>query len=147
MIEWTKVETQADADALMKVFGGFHDACIREAHLATGYWVAEDLHMRCAAELDNNIQFLVQRQFTNPAAVLLLFEEVTRFNLVPATENMDSIILDATVLVRDGTIYWSVEGGWAPDGENCDAVTWISAKRLRWRAVDWLGEELRLAPK
>lgn len=147
MAEWTEVKTQEDADVLLNVFGGFHDACIREAHLATGYWVSENLHMAVAAGLDNTIQFLVQRQFKNPSAVVLCFEEVTRFNLVPAPESMDSIILEATLLVRDRTIYWSVEGGWTPDGANRDAVTWLSAQKLRWRAVDWLGEELRWGAK
>ena len=39
-------------------------------------------------------------------------EEVTRFNLVPTPDNYDTIIYDATLLVRDGTIFWSREVYW-----------------------------------
>ncbi len=103
--------------------------------------------MTCPNCVDNKIRFLVQRQFRNPSAVELYFEEVTRFNLVPAPENLDSIILEATLLVQDESIYWSVQGGWNPASANRDDVTWVSAKKLRWRAVDWLGEELSYGPK
>jgi len=146
-MEWQEIKTQADADALLSVFGNFHDSCIREAHLWTGYSVSRELYMSCPCNLDNNIRFLIQRQFKNPSAIELLFEEVTRFQLVPTPENFDSIILGATILVQDGSIFWSLEGGWTPDKAHRDEVTWVSARKLRWREVDWLGKELRYGPK
>ena len=115
MNDWMEVKTQSDANALLKAFGHFHDSCIREAHLATGYWVSSNLHMTCPTGLDNKIRLLVQRQFKDPSAVELYFEKVTRFNLVPAPENCDAVILDATLLVQEEGIFWSVEGGWHPD--------------------------------
>jgi len=141
-VDWTEIRTQADAEALMDLFGGFHDGCIREAHLWTDHWVAADLSMSCPGHLDNRICFLVQHQFRNPAAIELLFEEVTRFNLVPAPEDCDSVIYEATLLIREGVIYWSPESGWSPDSPRRDRHTWVSARKLRWRAVDWLGPEL-----
>jgi hypothetical protein len=145
-MEWKKINTQADANAFMDIFGGFHDGCIREAHLWTDHWVSNDLSMSCPGDLDNRIRFLIQRQFKNPSAIELLFEEVTRFNLVPTPENYDSIIYEATLLIRNDNIYWSTDRGWSPDAANRDARTWISAKKLRWREVDWLGEDLRYGP-
>ncbi|HVU89942.1 MAG TPA: hypothetical protein VHD36_21605 [Pirellulales bacterium] len=147
MDEWRDVRTQADANVLLEVFGRFHDSCIREAHLTAGHWVSSDLCMSCPPSLDNKIQFLVQRQFKNPSAIELQFDEVTRFNFVPTPEGSDSIILEATLLVQDANIFWSVQGDWNPDRANRDEGTWVSAKKLRWRAVDWLGEELRYGPK
>lgn len=144
---WSEIRTQADADALMKTFGGFHDGCIHEAHLWTGHWVGSDLSMACPANLDNCIRFLVQRQFRDPAAIELLFEEVTRFHLVPTPENYCTIIFGATLLVRDGSIYWSPEPNWAVEASDRDESTWISARKLRWRPVDWLGETLRYGPQ
>lgn len=147
MAEWREVKTQFDANALMEVFGSFHDSCIREAHLSTGCWVATDLRMTCSTFLDHYIRFLVQRQLKDPSAIELLFEEVTRFNLVPAPENSDSIISEATILVEDGIVFWSVQDGWRPDSQSRDDATWVSAMVLRWRPVDWLGEELRYGPQ
>lgn len=145
-VEWNHVNSQADADALMELFGRFHDACVREAHLWTDHWVSTDLSMSCPGHLDNHIRFLVQRQFTNPAAIELLFEEVTRFNLAPTPDNYDTIILKATLLVRGDMVFWSTQPDWSPDSATRDESTWISAKRLAWREVDWLGEELHYGP-
>ena len=146
-MNWNEINTQADADALMDLFGDFHDGCIREAHLWTDHWVGADLSMSCPGHLDNRIRFLVQRQFRDPAAIELLFEQVTRVNLVPTPDNYDTIIFGASLLIRDGTVFWSPEGEWSPDSPNRDESTWISANRLRWREVDWLGEELHYGPK
>jgi hypothetical protein len=145
-MNWIKIESQADADALLDLFGGFHDGCIREAHLWTEHFVAQNLSMSCAGNLDNNIRFLIQRQFKNPSAIELVFEQVTRFNLVPSPDNYDSVIYDATLLVHEGIIYWSPEEDWTPNAPDRDNTTWISSNILRWREVDWLGEELRYGP-
>jgi hypothetical protein len=144
---WKEIKTQADADALMRVFGDFHDGCLREAHLWTDHWVSTELSMSCPGNLDNRIRIFVQRQFKNPSAIELLFEEVTRLNLVPTAENYDSIIDSATLLVRGEVVFWSPEGDWSPDDSRKDESTWISAKKLRWREVSWLGEELHYGPK
>jgi hypothetical protein len=90
---------------------------------------------------------LIQRQFKDPSAIELLFEEVTRFNLVPSPEDYASIIFSATLLVQDGVIFWSPEGSWKPDEADKDESTWISARKLRWREVPWLGQDLRYGPK
>jgi hypothetical protein len=146
-MEWKEIETQPDADALMVVFGNFHDSCIREAHLWTGHSVSRQLGMSCPSHLDNNIRFLIQRQFKEISAIELLFEQVTRFNLVPSPENYESIILAATLLVEGGSVFWSPEGDWGPDKPSRDDFTWVSARKLCWREVDWLGKELRYGPK
>ena len=143
---WNAVETQREAERLMEVFGDFHDSCLHEAHLWTDHYVSDDLSMSCPENLDNRIRFLIQRQAKEPAAIELLFEEVTRFNLVPSPENYFSIIFSATLLVSDGIVFWSPVGNWTPDKPDRDAVTWISAKHLFWREVDWLGGQLRVRP-
>jgi hypothetical protein len=145
-MEWQEIRTQNDADALMEAFGDFHDSCTREAHLWTGHWVNPDLSMSFG-HLDTRIRFLIQRQFNSPSAIELLFEGVTRFNLVPAPEDCDSIILSATLLVRDRIIYWSPESGWSADKPNRDEFTWVAARRLLWREVNWMGRDLRYGPK
>jgi hypothetical protein len=143
---WNEVKTQGEADRLMADFGDFHDSCLHEAYLWTDHYVSNNLSMSCPGNLDTRIRLLLQRQFKNPSAVEMLFEEVTRFNLVPTPENYDSVIFSATLLVCDGVVFWSPEVNWTPEKPDRDAVTWISAKHLFWREVDWLGEELRYGP-
>ena len=146
-MNWNIIKDQDDVDSLMALFGGFHDGCLREAHLWTGHWVSNDLAMTCPDSLDNCIRILVQRQFKDPFAIELLFGEVARFNLVPSPENYESIIFEDILLVQDGTIYYPPNVGWWPESPSRDEVTLVSAKRLRWRRVEWLSEELHYGRK
>lgn len=76
---WNLIVAKADAEKLLKVFGTFHDGCLREAHVWTEHWVTPDLHMRCTGELDTRVRILIQRQLIAPSAVELLFEQVVAF--------------------------------------------------------------------
>jgi hypothetical protein len=67
-------------------------------------------------------------------------------NLVPSPDNYDSIIDAATLRVQEDNIFWSPVREWylyRPDRDEC---TWITAKKLKWREVDWLGDRLRYGP-
>ncbi len=147
-LDWQGVSTPHDLEGLLRVFGGFHDSCLREAHIWTETWVAEDLSMGCPGHLDTSIRMLFQRQFRAPSAIELWFTEVVAFHLAPPPENYDSVISDAVLLKRDDLIYWADGGDWHPEHPHRDENTWIAAKRLRWRdASDWLGDKLRYGPR
>ncbi len=142
---WNTIATQAEAESLLERFGGFHDGCLREAHVWTGHWVAEDLSM--AVDPTTWVRLLVQRQYRPLAAIELLFGGVTRFNLVAAPETYENIIYEASLFVRDGLVYWADSATWQPDGPDRDQCTWIAARAARWRdASAWLGERLRYGP-
>ena len=142
---WNRIATQADAEALLEQFGSFHDGCLREAHVWTGHWVAENLSM--AVDPSTSARLLIQRQFRPLSAIELLFERITRFNLAPAPENYENIIFNAALFVRDGLVYWADNGGWRPDSAQRDEYTWIAAQQAKWRDVsDWMGETLRYGP-
>src|ERR1043165_9900300 len=100
-ITWNPIASQADIERLLNLFGGFHDGCLREAHVWTEQHVNTDLSMHFGANLDTRVRLLIQRQFKEPSAIELLFEQVTAFHLQPSPENYDSTIFDATML-RDG---------------------------------------------
>ncbi len=145
---WVEVTNQADLDLLMNTFGAFHDACIKEMYLWTESYVDSDLSMSCPPHLDTHVRLLIQRQFEDPSAIELLFDEVRRINVVPSPDNYDSIIFDATLLLREGIFYWADVGRWLPDQENSMNATWIAANKLKWRdASDWMGEKLRYGPQ
>jgi hypothetical protein len=144
---WKPLTSQAGVDELMKLFGGFHDGCIREAHVWTETFVNSGLSMRCAGDLDTRLRLLIQHQWKAPSAIELLFEQVVTFHLQPSPENYDSIIFDATMLCRDGTLYWADVGGWTPESSTRDEATWIAAKKFSWRDVsEWMGSDLRYGP-
>src|SRR3989442_14907300 len=129
-MSWREIRSQADADALMEAFGGFHDACLRELHLWTDHYVEPDLSMSCPGHLDTRARVLIQRQFRDPSAIELFFDEITRFNLVATPENYDSIIFTASLVVLEREIFWSPEEDWAPDLPNRDRYSYIAARQL-----------------
>ncbi len=143
-MNWFTVRSEPDVEKLMNEFGEFHDGCLREVHIWTGHYVDEDLSMVCASELDTQVRMLIQRQFRNPSAIELLFEQVTAFHLSPSPQNYDSIIFTATLKFKeDGSIYWADNYGEEQD----DDVTWVTAKVLSWRPVsEWMGKQLRYGP-
>ncbi len=117
---WNHIVSKADADKLLDIFGGFHDGCLREVHIWTQSWVAPDLRMQCASDLDTRIRFYVQRQFRNPSAIELLFEQVVGFHLQPSAQNYDSIIFGATLLFDGDIICWADAAGWSPTDDMSD---------------------------
>lgn len=144
MTNWNELRSQSDLDGLLRLFGGFHDGCLREAHVWTEHFVTPDLHMHCSPELDTAARLLIQRQAHSPSAVELLFEQVTMLHLKPSPPNYDSIIFGATLLCRDDTFYWSDTEDWHPEQEGSSDATWIGCKKLSWRdASEWMGAELR----
>lgn len=109
-------------------------------------YVNEDLSMAVPGELDTNVKLLFQRQYDNPSAIEILFENVTGIQIIPSPENYDSIIGDVIILKVGDNFYWGDDCNWHPK-ENSDACSnWISAKKMKWREVnDWMGKQNRYA--
>lgn len=140
--KWLSLVQPAELDDLMHRFGNFHDSCVREIHVATGHYVNQDLRM--TVDWRTNVRMLVQRQFRNPSAIELNFDDVISLHLSPPPPNCESIIFNAALFVRDGVYYWAENSLWKPE-RACDGeTTWIAARNAYWRdASDWLGPRLR----
>lgn len=142
---WTPITSEADIERLLNLFGGFHDGCLREAHIWTETYVEENLSMFCPGHLDTRVRLLIQRQVANPSAIEMLFEQVIGFHMAPTPDNYDSIIYGATLEVVDGVFFWSDGASWISVDEG---TTWIRAKGLSWRdASEWMGDQLRYGPR
>ncbi|MFN2476954.1 MAG: hypothetical protein ABR526_11530 [Chthoniobacterales bacterium] len=142
--EWTAICSEADVERLLNVFGGFHDGCLREAHIWTETYVEGDLRMHCPGHDGTRVRLLFQRQFQDPSAIEMLFEQVVTFHVQPSPPNYDSIIYDAAMLLVDDIYYWAESSDWSPRSPSRDNATWIAAKKVSWRdASAWMGGELR----
>ncbi|WP_338749483.1 hypothetical protein [Bacillus sp. FJAT-52991] len=143
-MDWKEVKDSKDIENLLKLFGGFHDSCLKELYMWTESYVDEDLSMGMSTELDTNVRILFQRQFCNPSAIEILFEGVTQFHIVPSPINYDSIIYEAKIILHNGLFYWVDDYEWEPDGVTHGAENWISSKSLKWRDVSsWMGKQNR----
>jgi hypothetical protein len=140
--EWRPLSNATDIAELMHLFGDFHDGCVREIHVVTGHYVHPNLSM--SVDWRTTVRLFVQRQFSNPSAIELRFEEVVELRLSPPPPNYDAVIFKAKFFVRDGIFYWADSAGWTPELPDKGDTTWISARKVSWRdASDWLGSDLR----
>ncbi|MEO4055336.1 hypothetical protein [Solibacillus sp. CAU 1738] len=143
-MNWFEIKKQSDIDYLLKYFGYFHDGCLKELHMWTGTYVGESLAMAVPWELDTNVKMLFQRQYKNPSAIEIFFESVTGIHIIPSPENYDSIIQDANILKYEDNYYWANEFDWHPEKNIESGVSWISAKKVKWReANEWMGKQNR----
>ena len=125
MSNWNQITNEREIEALLNLFGGFHDGCIRDIYVTTKQQVNTDLSMTFDNEQEAIVLF--QRQFKNPTAIELRFSELERLNFNPPE---DGIIYDCRLELIEGTFYWADEENWE-HGDN--SVTWISSKKLFWR--------------
>jgi len=125
----------------MELFGDFHDACLREIHVLTGHYVDPDLRMH--VDWRTTVHMLIQRQFANPSAIELRFDEVIELRVFPPSPNYDAVLFDAAFFLRDGICYWADRGNWTPESHGGKA-TWIAARKAYWRdASEWIGPDIR----
>lgn len=90
---WINIDSQSSIDRLLKEFGGFHDACLREVSIATETYVGEDLGMSCPGELDTSALFCFQAQNRSLSAIEIKCDRVTAIRLTPTPDGCDSIIM------------------------------------------------------
>lgn len=90
--------TNDETDDLLHRFGDFHDGVLHEAHLWAEHWVADNLAMHIGVGLDTRVHVVLQRQWRPVSAIELLFEEVTRCNVIPSPETHTGFIWASTLL-------------------------------------------------
>lgn len=127
---------------MLSLFGGFHDGYLREIHIWTDWCVDEDRSARRVSDNGTALRMLLQRQWPNPSAIELLFQDVIVFHLVASERGYDADMYDGTLTHReDGTFFWADD--WIEDlpGEK---TTWVTSRGLFWReASDGMGPTLR----
>jgi hypothetical protein len=139
-MSWKELHTSRDLEDLLRLFGNFHDACVREVHVSSGHSVDRSLTM--TVDWRTTVHVLIQRQFVNPSAIELRFEEVVGLRVNAPSPTCEAILLDAALFLREGVFYWADRSDWTREMEGDS--TWVSARRLYWRdASDWMGSELR----
>ena len=117
--EWNYIVTQADADAFMDLFEGFHDSVINKL-----VYEEADQIRKVTAVFDNRCWYGVAE---------LCFEGLVAMNLRPAQENFDRFIYGGTLLVKDECIFWADA---AMKEENLSYEgSYIKALNLKWRKI------------
>lgn len=132
---WNEIRTEKDITLFMESIDYFHDSCLKELKYTSGAYVAEDLSMLPINRL-RVLKMIIQRQAENPSAIELVFTGLNYCKLVPCSPQFTCEILDATLLWKDGNIFWADRGGLTASQIERYSGTVISAAGLKWRVVN-----------
>lgn len=116
--QWQYFTNQADADAFMQDFAGFHDSTLDK------FVYEEDTCMsRITATFDNSGWYGV---------VEICFEGIQMMNLRPPQENYDRFIYDGTLRITEESVLWADDA--CEDEKNC-TCSFIKALSAKWRKI------------
>ncbi len=131
---WKEIVDNNDLLEFLKRVCCFHDSCIKEIKYVSGAYVDEKLSMYPVND-QRLLRVIIQRQFEDDSMIEMEFVGLRQLRLFPITENYTCEILDATMILKDDSIYWCDCGGLSEnDLANYDG-TLICASKLRWRTV------------
>ncbi|KGF47808.1 hypothetical protein HMPREF0872_03690 [Veillonella montpellierensis DNF00314] len=135
---WHKITSQEDIDELMDVFHSFTGSVLTEMSYTSGAFVMPSLLMY-PVNAKRRVRMIFQRQDKDVPAIEIVFDEMNRFNLSPASTNSTAVMDDVYFKKHDDLIYWANTGAFYIDRidvfETSTHVTWLRAKKAQWRII------------
>jgi hypothetical protein len=104
VLPWIPLDSEEGVAALWEGFADFHDACLRDATLATETFVDEARGMHCPGHLDTTLTLFFQSQSAGHAAIELRCEGVSSFRFEATPDGCESI-LTASAFSQQGDVY------------------------------------------
>ena len=89
-----------------------------------------------------NLFVVFQSQFCIPS-IEIVFQNINKFNLQPVDPQVGTCEIFEASMWKEGDYYfWANEPGGIDPKDYSDEITWVSAKKVKWRTLDnALGEE------
>ena len=134
MTNWIDIHNEADLNQLLETYGGFHDSCLKELRYVSGAYVRDNLWMHPFND-QRKLYLLMQRQSESNSVLELEFSGLVQMNLQPNDENYTCEILDVSMFLEDGKIWWGDSSWFQTEREKYDG-TWLCAKQVRWRILE-----------
>ena len=133
---WKELNNAEDVRKFMIQVHGFHDACLKELKHVSGAYVDDELFMHPVNDRRRLNAVFQMQQDEGPSMIELEFSGLKYCRLVPCAEDYTCEIMQATLLIENGTVYWSDERDMTPAEFASSDGTVICASKLRWRPVD-----------
>lgn len=132
---WEEIVGEDSLSKFLGCIGNFHDSCIKELKYLSGAYVDETLDMYPINDC-RVLNMIVQRQYENNSVIEMEFTGLKYLKLFPVNENFTSEICEATMIYKDGFIYW-YDCGFLTD-EELDKYdgTIVCATHFRWRPLN-----------
>lgn len=132
---WETISTNDDVLKFLERMCYFHDSCIKEMRYISGAYVDENFSMQ---PLNNRrvLRVIIQRQYEKDSMIEMEFQGLKHLKLFPVDERYTCEILDSTMIMKGGNIYWCDCGNLSEaDFDDC-AGTIICASGLKWRSIE-----------
>ena len=132
---WEIIHTNVEILKFMESVCYFHDSCIKEISYISGAYVGENLSMHPLNDR-RVLRVVIQRQYEKNSMIEMEFQGLKHLKLFPVDESYTCEILDSTMIMKDGNIYWC-DCGNVPESDLDDYTgTLICASGFRWRSIE-----------
>jgi len=125
---WHYVDKPQDVEFMLEKTCGFHDSVLKEMEYLSGSYVDDENNMHC---IDNVRQVIMRFDSQWCRSIEMVFERVTAVNLRPCLENETSFLYDASVFIKNKTIFFF--DSYIEEIDTSYDGTWIASHGLRWR--------------
>ena len=132
---WHSINNDSDRITFMNIVGSFHDSCIKEMSYLSGAYVDKELSMYPVND-QRCLKVIVQRQSQEHAMIEMEFDGLKYLKLFPCGDDYTCEILDATIILTEGSVYWCDCGGISVSALEHYTGTVICASKLRWRSIE-----------
>lgn len=135
MLMWNEIVDEKTLVDFMEKIDFFHDSCIKQLKYLSDAYVNDDLSMYPVNDC-RILNVIIQRQFEKNSTIEMEFKGLKYLKLFPEDEQYTCEILDATMILKDGCIYWCDCGGLSEEDIRDYKGTVICASKMRWRSID-----------
>lgn len=133
---WETISSSDEISRFMERVYDFHDSCVKEISYISGAYVEDSLWMHPLNDR-RILRVIIQRQFGENSMIEMEFQGLKYLKLFPVDPYYYTCeILDSTMLLKDGNIYWCDCGDVSEDDLDDYKGTLICASKLRWRSVE-----------
>lgn len=131
---WNVIRTEEDVIRFMDDTNSLHDSCVKELYYLSGAYVDQALSMYPVNDR-RTLRVIIQRQCASIPNIEMEFSGLKYLKLVPIPSDYTCEILEASLFIEDGDIYWGDCDGLSTKNLNNYGGTIICASGLRWRAL------------
>lgn len=132
---WNEINDNHELISFMNKICFFHDSCIKEMKYLSGAYVNKELEMYPVNDR-RILRVIIQRQFEDIPMIEMEFEGLKCLKLFPVDDQYTCEILDSTMILQNGCIYWyDCDGLPEADLDNYNG-TMICASKFRWRPIE-----------
>lgn len=132
---WHEINDKDDLRQFRNEMHGFHDSIIKEIKYLSGAYIDENLLMYPINDR-GALRVLIQRQYEVNSMIELEFCGLKCLKLYPVDEKYTCEIIDSTMLIKDGYIYWCDCGGLTEETIEDYSGMLVCGSKLRWRAIE-----------